>query len=47
MKKKTTKKNPGKPGTVVGHGVRWLLANMVLEENATVGELASRERIDL
>lgn len=36
MKKKTTKKNPGKPGTVLGHGVRWLLANMVLEENTSI-----------
>lgn len=41
------KKKTGKPGTVVGHVARWLFANMVLEENATVGELASRESIDL
>lgn len=40
-------KKTGKPGTVVGHVARWLFANMVLEENATVGELASRESIDL
>lgn len=34
MEKKN--KNPGKPGTVLGHGVRWLLANMVLEENTSI-----------
>lgn len=41
------KEETGKPGTVLGHGARWLFVNMVLKENAIVGELASRESIDL